>query len=139
MTWFWRRVCAIAMEQVTPPTNRVGYEALTAMWLVGLGLWWLAPWPTFASAVYSVLLTIAPEWAWGLLMALVGGVQAASIIIDDGMRKRFRQRASYASFTLLLFLSVALIVGNWRGTSTIVFPMATLLAALPAIRIRMDA
>ena len=137
--WLVRRVCAIAVEQVAPPTNRVGYEAITALWLMALGLWYIAPWTTFSPVSQRVLLAIAPEWVWGSLMALVGGVQAASVVIDDGLRMRFRQRASYVSFAMLLFLSVSLIVGNWRATSTITFPLATLLAALPAIRIRMDA
>ena len=73
-------------------------------WLMGTlkavwGLWLILPTRTFAAspAAYRLALSVMPEWAWGLLMVVIGASQLAAWYADD-RRGRFLAACAGTSF-----------------------------------------
>jgi hypothetical protein len=92
------------------------------------GLWLLIPWwDTFGSSkVFDAMETIAPEWAWGAAMTLLG-LARLTMWIKDGHLIKFRRAFAVASMFVWVLITVVYALGNPLTTGVPIY--ATLIIA----------
>ena len=99
--------------------RRLLSEESFARWLVlGFGVWLLFPNNTFAdSPTYSVMATVAPEWAWGVCAVVI----AFGWAVGQG-------RMIFCFLAVLFWLFVVLGFGraNFWSTGTITYSIIAL-------------
>lgn len=101
---------------------------------VAWGLWLLGAWDTFASTpAFRVVTNIAPEWVWGTMIVIAGASLFVGLCYANVPVRKW-------SLLLLCLLWLAvwagLLMGNWRGTSTIVYLHLAVLSALLYLRLK---
>ncbi len=103
-------------------------EIASGILMLGWGVQLLLPWETFRTGVgYAVLAQLAPETAWGLLMAWCGFTQIGAYLMEQW---RVRLAASLGACMAWSFLSMAFGFSNPYGTGIIVYPFLALISAL---------
>jgi hypothetical protein len=90
-------------------------EFLPALYMLAWGIWLLNPWiNSFASsAIYRGMSHIAPEWAWGTFVGLVGLYQTLVLFTN-----RYKLRASAALLSMFTLFTMSLLVGFGNFSST---------------------
>lgn len=103
-------------------------EVASGLMMLGWGIQLLMPWDTFRTGIgYSALAMIAPEPAWGGLLAWCGFTQVGSYLLQH---RRVRKASSLGAVMIWTFLSVAFGYGNPHGTAIVVYPFLATLSAL---------
>ncbi len=110
-TFWWGRILA---EHDTEPTELAG-----GLMKLLIGGWLLLPHDT--TSTFS-LLTIAPEWAWGVVMALLGG--GHWFALRDGY-VRWRRAAAMLGFLVWFYLALTAL---WFNPASLGFALFSGLA-----------
>lgn len=95
---------------------RVGASIFLALYTLGWGVWLAMPWDTFSRATVYNAMDVFPEWSWGLAAIICAGVSLWSIY-KHMPRTIFTCAAVTAWFWMII--SIALLVGDWRGLTGI--------------------
>lgn len=86
----------------------IGLLAYTPVWsqiaLFILGLFILMPQESFTTVVFSVFLSIAPEWVWGAIFSAVGAM--GSVITMRSVRRRASYYACATATTAWILFAV---------------------------------
>jgi hypothetical protein len=106
------------MKSMKLALNKRQLEFVTALFLVGWGLWVFFPWwNTFqVSGAYKLMLSLTSEWVWGLSVLLIGAFQMV-VLFTNKLKTRL-----FATL-LSLFTTVSLMMlyafGDFRSTGVI--------------------
>jgi hypothetical protein len=108
--------------------ERERVELVCSLAMAAWGLWLLIPWwDTFGSSkVFDAMETIAPEWAWGAAMTLLG-LARLTMWIKDGHLIKFRRAFAVASMFVWVLITVVYALGNPLTTGVPIY--ATLIIA----------
>lgn len=118
------------MAIIRNPSRTIEYwlASVTICW----GAWLLGAWDTFGTTpAFRVIIHIAPEWAWGAALVLFGalfqvGTWRANLVL--------RRRSLMLLCLLWLAIWIGLVLGNWRGTSTIIYIHLSILSGMLYLR-----
>lgn len=88
-----------------------------------VGVWLLLPWDTFASSSTFRVIGVAPEWAWGTVLFLVGSGHL--VVLRDGSRTG-RRRASLIGFLFWFSLGSVFVFSNPPALGWLLFMMSAL-------------
>ena len=78
------------------------------------GAWLLNPYYVSSNFAQSVLLWVAPSWAWGMLFLFVGAFQFFGLAYR---KQRVRRFGSIGACMLWLFVGIFLAQDDWRTLS----------------------
>jgi hypothetical protein len=103
--------------------------SISAWW----GIWLLMPWQSFASTpTFAFAHRVAPEWAWGTVVTTGGMLLFTGLL----MVSRPIRRAALMLLSLTwLSVWVALTVGNWQSTATIIYVHMAVMCAFAYLRL----
>lgn len=119
---FGARLRALLLDHDFEPT-----EAISGIAATGWGLIVLLPVATFGTShTYDAMASLAPEWAWGLAVLLVGILQLLTLLLDW---HSWRRHTAFLAFCAWLFMSVMFIRANAASTATAIYPTMALAAA----------
>jgi hypothetical protein len=95
-------------------------EFLSALYLLGWGLWILNPWAEsfVSSSIYRQMALLAPEWMWGIVVSAIGLFQMIAICTDNC---RLRAAASVISMFTLVSMSLLVLYGNPASTAGVTY------------------
>lgn len=115
------------------PAASIILGVYTVLW----GLWVVNPfWSVFARApLYSVMATIAPEWAWGCFALFCG-----SLMIYGAWKRSFGAltRGSIFVWGHWFLIGVCYFLGDWQSTGGITAIMLSIYAAFVYLNIRVN-
>jgi hypothetical protein len=84
---------------------------------IGVGLWLLLPFDTFASnPAYGRMASFLPEWAWGGALFIVGISQVLATALPDARSLSIRRVTNW--LMMVIFLSMAFTFGMYNIFST---------------------
>lgn len=111
-------------------------EFLVGAACLGWGVWLLNPlWDTFGgSPTFAAMAQAAPEWAWGVFMALLGGMALAGMLWD---RMALRRAASFGLAMAWAFVAATFWQSNLPSTGSVTYPLLALAAVWSFWRMRM--
>jgi drug/metabolite transporter superfamily protein YnfA len=103
-------------------------EFLSSFAMLSHGIWLLAPWwHTFASSPsYHAMAYVAPEWAWGLVMALIGAAQMAAFV---GEHRLSRVTAAWGGIFIWGAIALMFWLGNPDSTGALAYLLFCLASA----------
>lgn len=103
---------------------------LATLW--GLGL--LNPWShTFVSAPgFSAMALLAPEWAWGVAVAVLGLLQLGGL---RGRHPQARRVGALGGLFVWAFVGVMIFRGNWAGLGWIIWGVVATGCAIVYLRL----
>ena len=108
-------------------------EYCIASFTICWGGWLLAPWSTFTSSpVWQPASHIAPEWAWGAVIATGGVALGWGISVES---YAIRRRALLLLMLLWLAVWAALTLGTWQGTHVVVYIHVVLVCGFAYLRL----
>lgn len=106
-------------------------ESLLGSLALAWGLHLLLPLDTFHSSVaYLAMHEVAPEWAWGLATAVLGGAQIATSRFGT---LRARQRAATISSAVWGFIATAFFVGSPASTAVATYSIIACASVFTAV------
>jgi hypothetical protein len=115
------------------PSASVILGVYTVLW----GLWVVNPfWSVFARApLYSVMASLAPEWAWGCFALFCGGM-----MIYGATNRSFRAltNGAIAVWGHWFIISVCYFFGDWQSTGGITALMLAVYAGFVYLNIRVN-
>lgn len=123
-------------ERLSQPINTAAI-VLMGIFSILWGLWVANPfWTSFDEAKkYSWLKDVMPEWAWGAVAIVVGGV------ITFGVIKNSFQSLSTGALTGAMYwgvVSTGYYIGDWRDTAGLTKTMICFYCAFIFLNIRMN-
>jgi hypothetical protein len=107
-------------------------ELWTSVNAIMWGAWLLNPWMTVFNEhnIYATM-ALVPEWTWGALAMIAGGLQIAGRLYGHPRTIRIGARTLAA---LWMFGAAAIAVQNWRWASIITYPMMAAASMLVSYR-----
>lgn len=100
------------------------------------GLWLIAPWSTFESSpAFIEMQKLAPEWIWGIIVSLFGGIQLTSLILNWW---QCRRKSTLIMFISWVYISYLFITSNILSTTTIIYPFLAFSQVWAYLRMRIQ-
>lgn len=119
----------LLLRHSDPRIVEFGNALLACAW----GLWLLLPWASWGSSIiYRPLLLLAPEHAWGIVYAAIGGAHMAVALSDWYQWRRWFSFISVIKWTLVVALFA---IGHLHATATVVYGAIAVASAWVFIRI----
>lgn len=111
-------------------------EFLVGAACLGWGIWLLNPWwDTFGgSPTFAAMAQAAPEWLWGVAMALLGAAALIGMVRD---RMAWRRAAQLGLAMVWAFIAASFWQSNLPSTGSVTYPLLALVAAWSFWRMRM--
>jgi hypothetical protein len=105
------------MKLIKPTLQKRQLEFIPALFLLLWGIWVFLPWNTFSvSGAYAIMLSLAPEWTWGLAVASIGAFQLVALFTSKLRLRLFATLLNlFACISLLLLYGF----GDYRSTGII--------------------
>ena len=99
------------------------------------GLWLLMPWTTFGSSPsFRAMASTAPEWLWGIVILIAGGLQLAGLGRDHF---KMRRAGALAMAAVWVFVSTMIGIASPTSTGVIVYPWLAMASFWSYWRIRL--
>jgi hypothetical protein len=101
---------------------------------LGLGIWLLLPFGTFATTeAYAILERVAPEWLWGLAWCGAGGFHLFRLLTNG---RRRRRQSIFVMYMLWLLMAILTASGNYAGLAAAGYGLMALQAFWVYLRLR---
>lgn len=110
-------------------------EALSILGKLLWSLWVLAPWTALdvPRGTYRVLLTIAPEWSWGLVILLIALAHLWVFLREWLRARRVFTAVGVAAWSGILML---VLLGGWRGPAIVLYIDLIVTSVIAHLRLR---
>lgn len=136
MKIYLHRIAVNLRTLLTLPLNKA-FTIVISTYTVLWGMWLASPlWDVFSRApLYSALMGLLPEYAWGIIAILCGVAMAWGVLHETS---RWLQRGAYIGFVHWLVIACGYFLGDWQNTGGITSLAIALLCALTYLNSRVN-